>query len=83
MKRRNFLKVTTAAVLGGAVLPGLCDDLVRLALPQATDLRDLFESDDPKVLALAQRVMDKCVVERLRAPAEPLLHTWIQAGGDY
>jgi len=83
VKRRNFLKVTTAAVLGGAALPGLCDDLVRLAEAKVTDLRDLFESDDPKVLALAQRVFDKCVLDRLRAPTEPLQHTWIQAGGNY
>ncbi len=83
MKRRNFLTVTATAVLGGVVFPGLGSDLVGLAETKLSDVRDLFESADPKVLALAQRVMDKCVLARLRTPTEPLRHMWIQAGGDY
>jgi putative isomerase len=44
---------------------------------------DLFDSNDPEVLALAQRVLDKCVLEKLRAPSAPLEHTWVQPGGPY
>jgi putative isomerase len=43
----------------------------------------LFDSDDPTVLAFAQRVFEKCVLEKLRAPVEPLRHTWVQPGGPY
>jgi putative isomerase len=75
--------VTAAAVLGGGALPVLSAELMRLAATKAPAKRHLFDSDNPKVLALAQRVMDECVLARLRAPAEPLRHTWIQAGGDY
>ena len=83
MKRRDFLKVAGGAALGGAALTGLLDDRVNASEPKAADLRDLFESDDPEVLALAQRVFDKCILEKLQPPAEPLQHTWVRPGGPY
>jgi len=83
MKRRDFLKVAGGAALGGAALTGLSDDRVNASEPKTADIRDLFESDDPEVLALTQRVFDKCILDKLRAPVEPLLHTWVQPGGPY
>ena len=47
------------------------------------DIREFFESDDPEVLALTQRVFDKCILEELQPPAEPLQHTWVRPGGPY
>jgi putative isomerase len=79
MKRRDFLKVAGSAV----ACAGLFDPWLNAAEFESADIRDLFESDDAEVLALTQRVFDKCILERLRAPVEPLLHTWVQAGGDY
>ncbi len=29
----------------------------------------------------AQRVFDKCILERLQPPADPLQHTWVCPGG--
>jgi len=56
---------------------------VSVAETKPFDVRDIFESDNPEVLALAQRVFDKCILDKLRAPVEPLLHTWVQPGGPY
>lgn len=83
MKRREFLKTTTATVAGGAAFAGLFADWAEAAETKALDIRDLFELDNPEVLALTQRVFDKCVLEKLRPPTEPLRHTWVQPGGPY
>ena len=83
MKRRDFLKATAGTVAGGAAFVGLLPDWANAAEKKAVDIRDLFESDNPQVLALAQRVFDKCILENLRPPTEPLRHTWVQPGGPY
>jgi len=83
MKRRDFLKVAGGGVVGGVALAGLLDDWVNAAEAKTADIRDLFESDDPEVLALTQRVFDKCLLEKLQPPAEPLQHTWVRPGGPY
>jgi len=83
MKRRDFLKVAGGGALGGVAFPGLLDDWVNASEPKTADIRDLFQSDDPEVLALTQRVFDKCILEKLQPPAEPLQHTWVRPGGPY
>ena len=83
MKRRDFLKVVGGGAVGGVAFAGLFDDLVNASEAKTADIRDLFESDDAKVLALAERVFDKCVLEKLQPPIEPLQHTWVRPGGPY
>ena len=83
MKRRDFFKLAGSAAVGGVVFTGLSVDLVNAAEAKTADIRDLLESDDPEVLALAQRVFDKCVLEKLQPPVEPLQHTWVRPGGPY
>ena len=68
---------------GGAAFAGLWADWAKAAEAKALDIRAFFESDNPEVLALAQRVFDKCILEKLRPPTEPLLQTWVQPGGSY
>lgn len=83
MKRRDFLKTTSAAAVGGLTIAGVFDELASAEEAKTPDIRDLFESDSEEVLALTQRVFDKCILEKLRPPTEPLLHTWVQPGGTY
>jgi hypothetical protein len=83
MKRRDFLKVAGSAAVAGGAFAGLFDDWSEAAEPTTVDVGNLFESDNPEVVALAQRVFDKCVLEKLRPPVEPLQHTWVQPGGPY
>jgi len=79
MQRRDFLKVA-----GGALaFAGLGDEWANGAELKSADLRDLFEADDPAVLALTQRVFDRCILEKLQPPAAPLRHTWVRPGGPY
>ncbi|MCX5656599.1 MAG: twin-arginine translocation signal domain-containing protein [Planctomycetota bacterium] len=67
MKRRDFLKkVAGGGAIGGAALAGLFDDMVNASDAKTADIRDLFESDDAEVLALTQRVFDKCILEKLQ-----------------
>jgi len=47
------------------------------------DIRSLFEANSPEVLALAQRVMEKCILEKIMPPTPPLKNTWIVPGGPY
>lgn len=83
MKRRDFIKFAGRAAVGGAALAGVPVDLINAADAKSADLRGLFESDSPEVLALTQRVFDKCILDKLCPPAEPLQHTWVQPGGQY
>jgi len=83
MKRRDFLKVAGGGAVGGVAFAGLFDDLVNASEAKTADIRDLFESDDAEVLALTQRVFDKCILEKLQPPVEPLQHTWVRPGGPY
>ena len=74
MKRRQFLKAAAAAPL-----VGLSCNLAAAAPDEAA----LFEAGSPDVLALAGRVMEKCVLEKIMPPTPPLEHTWIVPGGPY
>jgi len=92
MKRREFLKtaggVALAGVCGGVA--GACGDVFAASSgvdgasePALLDVDALFEANSPEVLALAERVMEKCVLEKIMAPTPPLKHTWIVPGGPY
>lgn len=78
MKRRDFLRTCCAAPLAAA-LP----DVSAAFESGSLDLDALFESDSPEVLALARRVMEKCVLEKIMPPTPPLKNTWIVPGGPY
>ncbi len=78
MKRREFLKTAVGASLVYAFGDSLC------AVQSAPlGVGELFEANSPEVLALTQRVFDKCILDKLRSPVEPLRHTWVQPGGPY
>jgi hypothetical protein len=76
--RRGFIRTTAAAPV--ACLFG---DVSGAAGPSPTDVAALFEAGSPEVLALARRVMEKCVLEKIMPPKPPLEHTWIIPGGPY
>ena len=78
MIRRNFIKTAT-----GAALAGLPSGAAIAAETKSPDIREVFESDSEAVLALTQRVFDKCILDKLRPPTDPLLHMWVQPGGTY
>ncbi len=78
MKRRRFL-----TAFGGMALAGACADLAGAAHAASLDADALFEASGPEVLALAKRVMQKCVLEKIMPPTPPLEHNWIVPGGPY
>ncbi|KPK44000.1 MAG: hypothetical protein AMK72_12625 [Planctomycetes bacterium SM23_25] len=78
MKRRAFLKTA-----GGAALASALGDFVGASEPAPLDVGSLFEASSPEVLALAERVMAKCVLEKIMPPTPPLKNTWIVPGGPY
>lgn len=77
MKRRQFIRTAAAVPLAG--LP--CS--LTSAAPAAPDVAALFEAGSTEVLALARRVMEKCVLQKIMPPTPPLEHTWIIPGGPY
>jgi len=78
VKRRDFLKTT-----GGLALAGAFGDFARAGETRPPSAAALFEAGSPEVLALAERVMRKCVLEKIRPPTPPLEHSWIVPGGPY
>jgi glycogen debranching enzyme len=79
MNRRSFL---TLAGSGIACAPWL-NVLADLTIDKPLDIRDFFESDNPEVLALTQRVFEKCILEKIQKPVDPFIRTWIVPGGPY
>jgi len=78
VKRRKFLQRTGAMALAGALgRPVGTAELVALGVPA------LFEASSPEVLALAKRVMQKCVLDKIMTPTPPLENTWVVPGGPY
>jgi putative isomerase len=79
-RRRRFLKAVLLSPLGFALpkSPLWADEPAGLP-----DLSHLFESDSPELLALAGRVMEKCVLDKLRRPEPPLEREWIAPGGPH
>jgi putative isomerase len=79
LRRRGFLKTACCAALGVTAASWFTD----AAEITASDIETLFEADSPEVLKLVRRVFDKCILDKLRTPVEPLLHTWVHPGGPY
>ena len=88
MKRRQFLKIAGGglalspwlepwgiAAEGSAAAGGV------LGNSADADIRSLFEANSEEVMALAEAVFRKCILDKLRPPLEPLRHTWVQPGG--
>ncbi|MHC4555879.1 MAG: amylo-alpha-1,6-glucosidase [Planctomycetota bacterium] len=90
MKRREFLKIAG----GGMTLSPWIKELV-IAADDITvgtgvsddrtnpDIRSLFESDREEVLALAEAVFRKCILEKIMPPTPPLENIWVVPGGPY
>jgi putative isomerase len=78
MKRRKFLKTA-----GGVALVSALSNFVGAFEPASLDMGSLFEANSPEVLALTERVMQKCVLQKIMPPTPPLKNTWIVPGGPY
>jgi len=78
VKRREFLRTAS-----GVPLASVLDDFGGASEPAPLDVGSLFEANSPEVLALARRVMEKCVLEKIMPPTPPLKNTWIVPGGPY
>jgi len=78
VKRREFLRTAS-----GVPLASVLDDFGGASEPAPLDVGSLFEANSPEVLALARRVMEKCVLEKIMPPTPPVKNTWIVPGGPY
>ncbi len=73
MNRRHFLNTMAGTALAGYAYDGKSEGV---SIP----IDSLFDSDQSELLQLAQRVMEKCVLDKIRAPTPPLKNTWIAPG---
>ncbi len=78
MNRRDSIRIA-----GGATLAGVLEGWAGAPPPGVPGFNKLFEANSPEVLALACRVMEKCVLAKIMPPSPPLEHTWIIPGGPY
>lgn len=80
MQRRRFLQSAAAVSLAGISREALiASESARVDL----DIGSIFEAGSPEVLALAKRVMEHCVLDKLRKPTPPLAREWIAPGGPH
>jgi len=78
MNRREFLKSA-----GGVPLAIALGDLAGASESAPLEAGSLFQASSAEVLALAGRVMNKCVLEKIMPPTPPLKNAWIVPGGPY
>ena len=80
MKRRDFLKIAG----GSLAAAGLSARLAGAADSAPTvDVNALFESSSAEALGLTRTVFEKCILEKIRPPTEPLKRNWVVPGGPY
>lgn len=86
MNRRRFLQTTLAASLAGLVWPPLRAAAIptppSIPVPNL-DIELIFEANSREVLSLAKRVMEQCVLDKLRLPTPPLEREWVAPGGPH
>jgi hypothetical protein len=81
MKRKEFLNVATLSL--GAIfgLPlwsrAITDPLVKI------NIRDYFKWEDEEVISLTEKVIEKCVFNKVMPPEGVFNHRWIKPGGIY
>jgi putative isomerase len=78
VERRELLKAVSGVALASAL-----GDLASASDSVPLDTNSLFEANSPEVLALAERVMEKCVLAKIMPPTPPLKNTWIVPGGPH
>ena len=78
MKRRQFL-----ITAGGAPLGSFAGATAPAGGEPSRARKPVFDADSPEVLALAERVIEKCVLEKIMPPTPPLKRTWIVPGGPH
>ncbi len=83
MQRRDFLKATGAGLLGVPALSALSPGWAAELDKDTEAVRSLFESDDPAIMKLVEKVYDKCVLGKLFPAEAPLERNWIAPGGGY
>jgi glycogen debranching enzyme len=76
MKRRRFLEAA-----GGVSLASLLGEFALAT--ESSDMGSLFTANSPEALALAERVMEKCVLEKIKPPTPPMTNRWVVPGGPY
>ena len=90
MRRRRFLAIAGSGITLAPWIQHACAAAEGSAPTDGVvgkgtdaDIRSLFEANSEEVLALAEAVFRKCILEKLRPPVEPLRRTWVQPGGPY
>jgi putative isomerase len=78
--RREFLKQSSALVLGGILSGNAFSAFAKDGLP---NIRDYFEWEDEAVIQLVESVFAKCVFGKIHPPEGELKRRWNAPGGDY
>jgi len=82
--RRRFIQASGTMALGLMGVPGIVSARNDLFNSFGNlDISSLFESNREDALRIAERVMEKCVLERILPPTPPMKHHWVQPGGPY
>jgi len=78
--RRNFLHTGVAGSVAALLLARWSGTASGAVAAPGPDLKALFESDDPQLLALAEDIFRHCVVGKVRPPEGSAKRRWLQAG---
>jgi len=84
MRRRRFLEIAGSGITLApwlqkvlAATEGITPTDGVVGKGMDVDIGALFEANREEVLALAESVFRKCILDKLRPPVKPLQHTWV------
>ena len=85
MNRREFINRATGSAAGLLVCGTAFDKCAGAAVAKvkAPDITSLFESKDPAVIKLTEKVYQKCILGKVFPAEAPMKHNWIGPGGGY
>jgi glycogen debranching enzyme len=82
MDRRTFTKVS-GSLLAASIAGVPHSHRARAAGQTVEDIRQYFTWDDPSVIELTEEVYQKCILDKVHPPTQPMNHNWIAPGGGY
>jgi len=59
------------------------DNLLNASVLEKDVVRDLFQSQDPEVIQLAEDIFQNCIVSKVLSPEPPFEHNWLIPGGKF
>lgn len=82
--RRKFIQTSGTMAMGMMAMPSILPaSIFTEGMIKELDIKSLFKANREDALLIAERVMEKSVLDRVLPPYPPLKQYWVQPGGPH